>query len=677
MHWDAIVVGSGFGGSVTSLRLAQSGMNVLVLERGPWWGPKLDGDVDAPRQAYPRGWGMLGAVRNVNWARGERPRHFELNPRGLLEVHVHPNQLTWTASGVGGGSLIYTDILMRPPTTFYEALPEEISESELEPHFERVSQMLRARPLPEEKRREFVRPRQMAEAAERVGREVIYPPVAVNFDEQPDGNAAGLRQPPCIACGECFVGCPTGAKTTLDRTYLPAAVQAGAQIRDLSEVTAVARHDHGYAVHYRDRQRGDWRVEHAPRLVMAAGGLNTLRLLGEAQHRHGSLDLPPALGQRYSPNGDMMAIAWGEPSPEGALGPSYPVLIEGRADTDGAQNVYGEVGFPAAVLGDGPIADKLRSAYIFFAIGQDGMQAPIEAGPDGIRLSASREQSPDYYAATEAMMDTLMDAYAPTHRAANLPGGPGSSYLTSVHPMGGAAIGRGPDDGVVDHRGEVFGNPGLYVADGSLYPAAPGVPPSLTIAALAERQAELLATRSSEQLPAERVSVQVPAALAARGAITVRPHDLAKLTDGALERAFDAARAPSIADVQGELSGAMLSLAGMEALPVPLARLLRGVLAAPIFPWRAKRIVGRRGRNLWGLGDGQIAFGEFDIRRGTAWDDGHEVLVVDYDVDANPATLRHLRGELGELDPGLLLGRFGWRSPEATHLVGFFGLGAN
>ncbi len=509
MSWDAIIIGSGFGGSTTALRLAEAGMRVLVLERGPWWGPRLDGDVDVERHPYPRGWGMLRAVRNVTWARSERVRRVEIDARGLLEIHVHPHQLTWTSSGVGGGSLIYTNLLMRPAADFYDELPDEMNEAELDPHFQRVTSMLRPGPLPADKRREFARPRQMAQAAERVGREVIYPPIAVNFDEQPQGNAAGVHQPACIACGECFVGCPTGAKTTLDRTYLPAAMHAGADIRDLSEVEAIGRDERGYAVYFRDRRDGSYQVAHAPRAVLAAGALNTLRLLAEAKHKHHSLQLPASLGRRFSPNGDMMAVAWGAPSPDGPLGPSYPALITGRADIEGADNVYGEVGFPAAAFG-GLFANKLRSAYIFFAIGRDRMRAPIDTGPDGVRLRTSRADAPGYYDATEQLMDEIMAAYEPSHVVSNLPGGRGSPSLVSVHPMGGAAIGRGPDEGVVDHRGEVFGNPGLFVADGSLYPSEPGVPPSLTIAALAERQATLMVEYPGKGLPAERVSTSAP-----------------------------------------------------------------------------------------------------------------------------------------------------------------------
>ena len=89
-------------------------------------------------------------------------------------------------------------------------------------------------------------------------------------------------------------------------------------------------------------------------------------------------------------------------------------------------------------------------------------------------------------------MDQVTVAYRPRRTWLNAPAGRGATRLATVHPLGGCAVGRTPEDGVVDHRGQVFGHPGLYVADGSLYPRSPGVPPSLTIAALAERQAALM-----------------------------------------------------------------------------------------------------------------------------------------------------------------------------------------
>ncbi|WP_222615429.1 GMC oxidoreductase [Persicimonas caeni] len=685
MGWDTIIIGSGFGGSVTALRLAEANMRVLVLERGPWWGPRLEGDVDAERRAYPRGAGWRSGIRNIVWAKGQKTRRVELDARGLLEFHLHPKLFGWTASGVGGGSLIYTDILMRPPKDFWKALPAEMSEEELAPYFDKFVEMMRPAPLPESKRREDARPRQMLEASEKTGEEPFFPPLSIQFDDVPEGNAAGVHQPPCIHCGECFVGCPTGAKTTLDRTYLPAAIKAGADIWEMCEVEAIASHDHGYSVHYRDRRTGQRQVEQAPRVVMAAGTFNTLALLNDAHHRHRSVEVPPALGRQFSPNGDMMAAGWRSGPQDGPPGPNYPALLTTGTENGGPLIVWGEVGSPAAFFGDGPLREWLRSTYLYFAIGQDRMHASVRTGPDGIQVQASRLHRAPYYGRSERLMHRLMEGYELDRQVENLPGGRGSAHLTSVHPMGGASIGRGPDEGVVDHRGEVFGNPGLYVADGSLYPTEPGVPPSLTIAAMAERQAELMVSRTREELPAERVAIAMPQTRPSaidrpRAEITVRPTDLRLLTPGALERTWQSAPPAEVPQVQGRLPGSVVHLRGVDPLPLAPRKLLDRLVGA-LSLWRGKHIVGARGHNHFGLGGAQVRFGQFEVRAGRAWQeanrqDAKQVLVLDYDQPENPAWLRRLRGELCRLEPDLFLGRVGWRGDGGVHFLMYFGLAA-
>jgi cholesterol oxidase len=496
---DVIVVGSGFGGAVSAARLAQRGLRVLVLERGPWWGPAGAEQPPAERRDFPRGvLGLRKLLRGIRWARGRRRRDLLLNADGLLELHAFEHLDVVTGSGVGGGSLIYTNVLEAPDDEFFAAaFPPELSGGELRPYVERVRALLRPVPLPEprpEKNRVFERA--VSEAGLGGPR---YPELAIRFGDdpqarQPAPNAAGVLQSTCTHCGCCVLGCPERAKTTLDLTYVPVALRHGAELRPLCEVVAIGRHDGGYRVRYRDHRAGELRQEDAARVVLAAGSLNTMRLLFQARDRHRTLpELPPALGRRFSPNADLLGLALDSTAlAHGDQGPALNAFV--RVEHEGRLRfIVGEVGLPLGAL---PLPAALRRRLArtagLIAMGRDASTGTIEYDGRGLRTATGRAMDPGLFTDIERAVDQVAAAYRPRRTWLNAPAGRGAARLGTVHPLGGCAVGRTPAEGVVDHRGQVFGYPGLFVADGSLYPRSPGVPPSLTIAALAERQAALM-----------------------------------------------------------------------------------------------------------------------------------------------------------------------------------------
>ena len=495
---DVIVVGSGFGGAVTAARLAQRGLRVLVLERGPWWGPAGAEQPHADRRGFPRGpWGMRKLVRGVRWARGRTTRDILLNADGLVEVHSFEHLDVVTGSGVGGGSLIYTNVLEAPDDDFFAAFPPELSAEEVRPYVDRVRAVLRPVPLPAplpDKNLAFERA--AVEADLGVPR---YPELAIRFGtspavREPGLNTAGVLQSTCTHCGSCVLGCPERAKTTMDLTYVPVALRHGAELLPLCEVVAIGREGDRYQVRYRDHRTGAMHQVGAPRVVLAAGSLNTMRLLFQARDRHRTLPgVSPALGRRFSPNADLLGLILGTPMlADGGEGPALNAFV--RIEREGRLRfIVGEVGLPLAAL---PLPRMLRRrvarATGLIAMGRDASAGAIEYDGRGLRSTVGRAMDPTLFDDIETALARLARPYRARRVWLNAPSGRGASRLGTVHPLGGCAVGRSREDGVVDHRGQVFGHPGLYVADGSLYPRSPGVPPSLTIAALAERQAALM-----------------------------------------------------------------------------------------------------------------------------------------------------------------------------------------
>jgi cholesterol oxidase len=475
------VVGSGFGGSVSAARLAERGLRVLLLERGPWWGPRAEA-LDGAGRPYPRGpWGLRKAVRDLRWARGSRSRCLVLNRDGLLEVHLFERLVVLTASGVGGGSLIYADIQMQPDDAFFDYFPAEISAEEMHPYYARVRETLQPSPLPERPARTTVFERAVAACAFPAAQ---YPDVAVAW---PPADAVGAAR----RSSSYFLGCEHAGKRSLDKTYVQLALRAGAELRPLSEVVALERSGTGYRVHWVDhaarrRLRADAAV-----VVLAAGTLGTLRLLFRARDER-SLELPSALGRRFSVGGDAMTFIYRAPGAEESdYGPcpGAGVLFE----QDGRHRfLIGEMGVPADSLPlPGRARRALRSSAALAGMGRDASTGTIGFDGRELRTDTDRSMDPEFFDQLESAMAAIAREYHA--RRVSTGADPERGWLVTVHPSGGASIANGPGQGVVDHAGQVFANPSLYVADASLLPRGVGLPPAMTIAALAERQAALLA----------------------------------------------------------------------------------------------------------------------------------------------------------------------------------------
>lgn len=304
-----------------------------------------------------------------------------------------------------------------------------------------------------------------------------------------EAGAADAPQQTCRACGACVLGCEYGAKTSLDLSYLTLARRRGAEIRALCEVTAIGGDPGRYEVLWHDHASGADHVTVTPRLILSAGAIGTLRLLFAARDRHRSLTgLPAALGENFSGDGDYLAMLY-----RAAVAPHdgrHSMIQSVHNLADGSW--IGEAAPPVAQLPlPAPVRRRLAETVILLSTGPEPVTRlrSVNGAPYAARY---KQANAEFYRRAAARLAAVAAAYRPARFLPNFPLGGRSARLMTTHPLGGASVGRTGADGVVDHRGEVFGHRGLFIADGSTFPASPGVAPSLSIAALAERQAALM-----------------------------------------------------------------------------------------------------------------------------------------------------------------------------------------
>ncbi len=512
--YDAIVVGSGFGGGVAACRLAAAGKTVCVLERGRRFG--RDDFPDRPQQAP-----------QILW-------HADANPGGLFDVRMMRDVSVITAAGVGGGSLVYANVQLRAPAeVFDQGWPEAITRGELDPWYTRTEDALLPRTTPTEPALPKVAA--FAAAGRRADREAELLPIAVHFGEPREHPFSGVPQEGCDNLGRCDIGCPLHAKNTVDITYLAKAETDGAEVHPLHLVEGLEPPDEPdgeWRVAFRALDSGKRGSVGAPTVVLAAGTLGSSRLL--LQNRRRLPRLSPALGTRFSGNGDALGIAFDPAAPDvkGARHDWGPVMTSKLDYTDDRRLIVADGGLPAnfGILldvarglnlirgwrrwllrarhalvhaGFSDLALRPRDlrlaerrgntdSLVFLMIGRDAADGQMRLTRLLRRFDIrwSKEGSAQLFADLERTAKELAKAADATPFYA-LDGGPLGQYMT-VHPLGGCPMSDDPAHGVVDDVGRVHGYPGLHVLDGSIVPTALGVNPSKTIAALAERGVERL-----------------------------------------------------------------------------------------------------------------------------------------------------------------------------------------
>lgn len=523
-YYEAIVVGSGYGGSVAASRLARMGLSVCMLEQGRLWRAGEFPTTNKARRSQVR---FTGRAPDIG------------NPVGLYSLSVGKGLTVFGATGLGGGSLINAGIALRPDLERLRAKgwPEPVLDDGLFAEgIRRGERMLAVAPVPEPAR--FPKYRSLARAAATAGKPIGQRPMTIAHTPGP--NPAGVVQYACRHCGDCWSGCNAGAKTTTGITYIADAVDHGATIACKARARSLAKTATGWEVVVEDAcTPGHVRRISAAILVLAAGTLGTNELLLRAQSV--GLSLSPRLGQGFSANGDDLvfateleepahAIATGFPSqaPPGTtpVGPHSIGLID-LSDADGplwlhdgtmltlmaALSPYkeflrGKLRRGWRLLRGGPYGEEMSRVQIFYVVGHDDASGRLSLHKNrvivdwpGYSGSAERVRSEQKI---RAIVERMGAVFHTNPFAMSAFGG----NRIIAHPLGGCGMGETAADGVVAHDGRVFdpsrgpdaAHEGLYVCDAAAFPTSLGVSPLLTITALAERAMMRVADRLGRKL---------------------------------------------------------------------------------------------------------------------------------------------------------------------------------
>jgi cholesterol oxidase len=516
--FDVLIIGSGYGGAACAARLAErrrSGVRIALLERGREWAP---GTFPQHLMSFNP---LVPFARRTSWLSEQLPQ----NPLGLFGFYEGDVQVV-VGSGLGGASLTNCAVVLEAEEAVFQqaAWPEELGTKQtLRPYYERARRMLSPQTTPEDRLTPKLRNHLGTAAKLRAERawdaEAYRTPLAVTFTSRTNGQ--GMRQQGCVQCGDCATGCNVGAKGSLDMNYLPLAWSRGALMFTQVNVVGIRKTGGLYQVDYvlRDPARPGREEEgsvSAALVIVAAGTMGSNEILLRSRDA-GGLAVSPWLGKGFSGNGNYLGfVDYQHTDPEvhtSAAGvgvargvPSSPVgaYIEGAIDfrrpgrplerrvliEDMAQASSLAGGVSLLMLAD------LERAVTLLGMGHDRAEGKIHLEGD---LPTVRW--PDYdRQPSHAELARLMDQYARAFNGRFRAFTPARNY--TAHPLGGCRMGASAASGVVNHRGEVFDptagmatravHPGLYVADASIIPTALGNNPLLTIAALAERVAELI-----------------------------------------------------------------------------------------------------------------------------------------------------------------------------------------
>ncbi|MGA0866819.1 MAG: GMC family oxidoreductase N-terminal domain-containing protein [Candidatus Nanopelagicaceae bacterium] len=536
-HFDVLIIGSGFGGSVSALRLVEKGYRVGVLEAGR----RFD-DHDFPKTSW-------------------RLHRFLFFPRfglnGLQRIHALPDVLILSGAGVGGGSLVYANTLYRPPDSYFnDPQWSGITDwsAELDRWYDQASRMLGVSTNPFHSPSDEV----MLQVARSMGREASFKlaPLGIHFGKpgesvpDPYFGGKGPRRSGCINCGECMTGCRHNAKNTLPKNYLGLAESAGAEVIPNTTAISLELKDHQWRV--KTRRSSSWfggvNEFTADQVIVACGTYNTLKLLHSMKSRGVLPKISSTLGDLARTNsesltGVVMKGRGRDFSQGAAITSSF--FPDDRTHVEPVRYGKGSnfMGLLQTVMTDGATASKRRRSWLvkvlknpisllrilnvrkwsersIVALVMQNVDSAItvrmKRGIFGNRLT-SRNNSSNPNATYIPLANEVARRVAAQNNG--VPVGHVGDLVSApftAHFVGGCVIGEDEGKGVIDPYHRVWNYPSLHVIDGSTLTANLGVNPSLTIAAQAERAISMWPNkgdtdpRPGQGSPYQRIDVVAP-----------------------------------------------------------------------------------------------------------------------------------------------------------------------
>jgi cholesterol oxidase len=519
--YDYIIIGSGFGGSVSALRLSEKGYRVLVIEKGKWFEAK-----DFPKTNWNlRKWLWMPSLRFF----------------GIMKLSIFRHISVISGTGVGGGSLVYANTLPVPKKAFFTSGSWgqlENWEEELKPFYQTALKMLGAVPNPKLFDGDLAL-QQLAKDIDRADK-FERPHVAVYFGKEgetvkdPYFNGKGPDRTGCNFCGGCMTGCRHNAKNTLDKNYLWLARQHGAEILAEYEVTNVIPEEKegekGYRVTAKSSTKffGKNKTFSSKGVIFSGGVLGTVKLLLKLK-KSTLPNLSDKLGDDIRTNNEtLISVSTADKTKDLSKGVAIGSLLH-TDDNSHLEIVRYSKGSGFWKLLHLPFAAGKNLPQRAFSIGSQFFVAPLKWLNVYMFNSWSRSTTVLLFMQTvdstlkltrnrlgllttgvssgKKPTSDIPESRELTKKYSRIINGKATSFAlesiagipTTAHILGGAVMGKDAGSGVINSKNEIFGYENLYVVDGSMISANPGVNPSLSITAIAERAMSLFPQKDTSQ----------------------------------------------------------------------------------------------------------------------------------------------------------------------------------